>query len=106
MQNHGQRGRTQGEGARPQQQLRLHIEPFAVRHRLYYSPTGFSVRRCPPSNHQLITVNQVIKPLNALPRRLHVIDWKIIETNQDFLPVLALSFRENQTDIGELHQGS
>lgn len=50
---------------------------------------------------QLITVNQVIKPLNVLPQRPHA-----IERNQDFLPVLPLWFRENQTDISEIHQGS
>lgn len=52
------------------------------------------IHRSPLPSIPLITVNQVIKPLNALPWRLNVMDWKIIQTNQDLLPVLALSLRE------------
>lgn len=48
--------------------------------------------------NQLTVVNQVIKSIKALPQRLHIINWKITETTLDFLLVLSLGLRENQTD--------
>lgn len=67
--------------------------------RIHHSPPALRLRT------QLTAVNQVIKPVNALPRRLHVINRKIIETNQDFLPVLSLMSRENQSDISSKEDG-